>query len=124
MAQLRYEGSVPPQQGGQVNTRVSKIRIWDAIEGRYIENRISSRSLLWVIAIGLLLIAMIGVNFYGMYNVRRLSSLNRELTELQIEHMTISTDLMVSRRLSTIEGKLAEEGVELEISRTAPILIK
>lgn len=124
MIVFNKEKSAPPQQGGQVNARKSVKRFWDAIEGRYVEEKINSKSLQWGAAIGLLVIALIYNTYRGMFQVRHLANLNRELTELKIEHMTISTELMNSRRLSTIEDRLAAEGVQIEVSKTAPILIK
>lgn len=124
MALFKKETPIAPQQGGQVNTRETVAKFWDAVEGRRIEDKLNNKSLRWFVATALLVISIIYINYQGMFKVRQLSNLNRELTELRIEEMTISTELMNSRRLSTIETRLEAEDIKIEISKTSPILIK
>lgn len=120
----KKKSSALPQQGGQINSGSSTKKFWDTIEGRYVEDRFSSKSLSWLASFAVLVLAIIFVNYLGMFKVRRLSDLNRDLTELKIEHMTISTELMNSQRLSTIEKRLEAEGIGIEVSKTSPIALK
>lgn len=123
MAIFKKKGSALPQQGGQVNSGSSKKKFWDTIEGRYVEDKFSKKTLSWVVSFAILVLLIILVNYLGMFKVRRLADLNRELTELKIEQMTISTELMNSQRLSTIEKRLEAEGIDIEVSKTSPIAL-
>lgn len=116
-------GSEGPAQGGVENRR-KKRRIWDFLEGRSLEMGISRRALRWSLALLGTTLFLIYNNYVGMMRVRQLSDLNKELTELRVVQVSVSTDLMHATRLSNIEQRLHEEGLTLSVPKTSPIIVE
>lgn len=112
-----------PAQGGVENRR-QKRKVWDFLEGRSLEMGLSKRTLHWSLALLAATLFLIYNNYVGMMRVRQLSNLNKELTELRVVQVSVSTDLMHATRLSNIEQRLHEEGLSLSVPKTSPIIIE
>lgn len=113
-----------PQQGGVQDRKDRKNRFWDTVEGVGLERRFSSSTIAWIIAIALFAVAHIANNYSGMRKIGQISELNKELKELRMEHVTVSTQLMGEQRLSSIEEHVKNEGLTIEIPKTSPIVIE
>lgn len=73
---------------------------------------------------GTLFVLLTANNFYGLLKIRTISRQRKELKELQMEYVTISTKLMSEKRLSSIEDRVKEEELGIEIPKTSPIEIE
>lgn len=123
MKRVPEQGVEMPAQGGVENRR-RKRKVWDLLEGRFLELGLSKRVLHWCLALFISVLLLIYNNYVGMMRVREISNLNKALTELRIEQASISTELMNAKRLSNIERRLHEEGLTLSVPKSSPIIIK
>lgn len=118
-----FQDNGRPQQGGVKDRKDRRNRVWDMIEGFGIERSFSGEAIAWIVAIALFAIAHIANNYSGMRKISQISEYNKELKDLRMEYVTVSTQLMGEQRLSSIEERVKSEGLTIEIPKTSPIVI-
>lgn len=97
-----------------------KISVRDVVFGRIISHDLLVRH--WKkIAVGLLLIMVYISNRYTcQQRLAEINSLERQLTDLRYESMTISSELMGSSRQSQVKELVESKGIDLEESKQPP----
>ena len=110
-------------RGGTVNSIKLKDRIWRITQGTFLEKMFTLRFASWILAFVLLFLAQ-GFNSYTyLRHKKEIARLEKEITELRMEKITVETTLMGARRLSAIESRVKEEALDLSIPKTPPIII-
>lgn len=113
-----------PRKGGTKNKRSWQKRFWNITQGTFLEGKLTLRNAMWIVAFALLFILQ-GINSYTLLRGKKeIAQLNREINELRMEQVTVETTLMGARRLSSIEQRVWDEGLDLSIPKTPPIVVK
>lgn len=113
-----------PRKGGTKNKRSWQKRFWNITQGTFLEGKLTLRNAMWIVAFALLFILQ-GINSYTLLRGKKeIAQLNREINELRMEQVTVETTLMGARRLSSIEQRVRDEGLDLSIPKTPPIVVK
>lgn len=113
-----------PRKGGTKNKRSWQKRFWNITQGTFLEGKLTLRNAMWIVAFALLFILQ-GLNSYTLLRGKKeVARLNREINELRMEQVTVETTLMGARRLSSIEQRVRDEGLDLSIPKTPPIVVK
>ncbi len=113
-----------PQKGGTKNKRSWQRRFWNITQGTFLEGQLTLRNAIWIVAVAMLFIIQ-GLNTYTLLRGKKeIARLNREITERRMEQVTVESELMGARRLSSIEERVRADNLDLSIPKSPPILIK
>ncbi|MDO5036048.1 MAG: FtsL-like putative cell division protein [Porphyromonas sp.] len=113
-----------PAQGGTQNRRRGVDRFWNFLEGGVLEHLFTRRSIAWIVSIGLFFLLHIYNSYRGLHKIRMISDQKNHLVELRMEHVSTSTLLMSRQRLSSVEDRVQEKELGIEIPKSSPIIIE
>lgn len=107
----------------KVNRQTFWDRMGDFWEGHFLVRSMTPRNLRWVVAVVLFCLLSTWNSYRSLRQKNRIDRLDREITELRMEYVSTSSSLMGARRLSSIEQRVSEEGLEISIPKNPPIII-
>ncbi len=106
------------------NRKNVKKQVWYWVQGNFLDGWFRGKSLRWLIAGALLAFFMVYNNYTALRKLRKMNDLKRELTELRLEHVSISSTLMGATRISAIEKRVQDEQIDISIPKTPPVIVK
>ena len=107
----------------KLNRQTFLDRLGDFWEGKYLVRSMNTHALRWVVALALFCLVSIFNSYHSLRQKSKVDRLDREITELRMEYVSTSSTLMGARRLSAIENRVSEEGLDISIPKNPPIII-
>ena len=107
----------------RLNRQTFLDRLGDFWEGKYLVRSMNTHALRWVVALALFCLFSIFNSYHSLRQKSKVDRLDREITELRMEYVSTSSTLMGARRLSAIENRVSEEGLDISIPKNPPIII-
>lgn len=99
-------------------------KFWRYIGGEFLSDSFQADTLKWIIAATMLALFLVFNNYTAIRQLRAINNLKREITDLRMEEVSISSTLMGATRISAIEERVKEENLEISIPKTPPIIIE
>ncbi|MDO4770627.1 FtsL-like putative cell division protein [Porphyromonas sp.] len=107
------------------NTGTEKAKkLWRYLGGEFLSDGFQVQNLKWIVAATILALVLIANNYTAIRKLRKINNLKREITDLRMEEVSISSTLMGATRISAIEERVKEENLEISIPKTPPIIIE
>lgn len=94
------------------------------LDGSYMADWLTGREFKWIVAFAFWAFFSIVINYNALRQIRHIDSMKKELTELRLERIALSSNLMSAGRLTSIEKRVKEENLKIGIPKTPPIIIK
>lgn len=99
-------------------------KFWRYAGGEFLSDSFQTSTLKWIFAFTLLAIFLVYKDYSAIRKLRQINNLKKEITDLKMEEVSISSTLMGATRISAIEERVKEEQLDIAIPKTPPIIIE
>lgn len=107
----------------KVNRQTFMNRLGNFWEGQYLVRSMTPKTLRWILAVALFCLFSTFNSYRSLRQKSKVDRIDQEITELRMEYVSTSSTLMGARRLSSIENRVMEEGLDISIPKNPPIVI-
>ncbi len=102
------------------NKKEYKVSFWSVLRGDILREDFLAKNGKVIILALLMIFFLIGNRYTAIQKLREIEKLQKQLTDLKYEHLSISSELTGNSRPSQIEQLVKEQNLDLEGAKTPP----
>lgn len=107
-------------KGSKKNKKETKNGLWGILRGDILKEDFLAKNGKLIILVVIMTFFLIGNRYNAIQKLREIEKLQKQLTDLKFEHLSISSELTGNSRPSQIEQLVKEQNLDLEGAKTPP----